>query len=322
MWTALGTAAVIFGVLVGIDSLAVTHGLARSLAIAGAVFFGALASITFFVRPFALRPITRLILIGLAVTSVAVLVVGPGKSSHHPSAGADQNRSVPATSTAGPASPSASKSTPPRIVGAPVPAPDDCGPEASVSVPLPAVQICVYYWCRGDVFNTDGTTDEAHAQIKVRPRIINNRASTLNVDISTPSAIRLLISEPRMPGSWGPPPLTARAGDRPIAVSYRGQQFWALPPNVPHDATAAANGMYTGFATSWTATDIAPGGSAYFPLRHRADGSPIQEGDLVFQLPQDALIVGLAVVSHSSHPTVLGIQLQKDWPKSSEPGSF
>ena len=171
------------------------------------------------------------------------------------------------------------------MVGSPIPPPDKCGPDA-VNAPLPPVQVCVNFWCRGDVFNQDGTADKAHAQIKIRPRIINNGASALQVDIRPPSAIRLIVSESHMPGSWGPPPLTAAAGDRPVIVTYSGQQFWAIPPNVPHDATAAANGYYTGFSTFWAATVIEAGGSVFKPLRRNADQSPIQEGDLVFQVPQ------------------------------------
>ena len=217
--TGVTTAATVLASLAAVDSLAVTHGLVRSVALAGLLFFGVLLLAALFARPFRLRSIVRPVVFVLTVTSAIVLLVGPGKASHHESASPPATSSPSASQLSGHATESTSDSTssapkPQPVVGSPIPPPDKCGPDA-VNAPLPPVQVCVNFWCRGDVFNQDGTADKAHAQIKIRPRIINNGASTLQVDIRPPSAIRLIVSESHMPGSWGPPPLTAAAGDPP-----------------------------------------------------------------------------------------------------------
>ena len=203
---------------------------------------------------------------------------------------------------------------------------DTCGPEAQVSHPLPDVQLNVVYWCKGEVFLPNGTWDKAHIQVKLRPRIINNSAHSITIGIGKPATIRLLVKSAQLPSGWDPPPNTASGGDKPVLVTWDGEQLWAVPPNVNGDATAAANGYYTGFATKWQATSLVSGGSYFNPLTYDANRQPDRNGDLVFQLPLDSRgrveIVGLAVVTPSPSPTVLAVAQQIDWPASSEPSSF
>jgi hypothetical protein len=325
--------AALFGVIVGVwssvDSLYAAHGVIRTTGLLAAILFVLVLLGCWAARPSVQRRIASIVALVLLVASVAVALVAPGEHSHkQPTALASAPQSASsspssASSNAPSTTPSSASSAATAVKGISVPNPDECGPEAQVSVPLPSVQVCVYYWCRGDVFNLDGTESGSQAQIKIRPRLINNGASNLSIAITNPSAVRLLVTDAAMPASWQPPPLTARAGDRPVVVSYEGTNYWALPPNVPHDAALLSNGTgYTGFATSWSGTELAAGGSYYVPLTHNSDGSPVQSGDLVFQVPQSAQIIGLAVVTPSALPSVLGVALANTWPSSSDPSSF
>jgi len=63
----------------------------------------------------------------------------------------------------------------------------------------------------------------------------------------------------------------ASAGDKPVLVTWDGEQLWAVLPNVNGDATVAANGYYTGFVTKWQATSLVSGGSYFNPLTFDAN---------------------------------------------------
>jgi len=66
----------------------------------------------------------------------------------------------------------------------------------------------------------------------------------------------------------------ASAGDKPVLVTWDGEQLWAVLPNVNGDATVAANGYYTGFVTKWQATSLVSGGSYFNPLTFDANRHP------------------------------------------------
>ncbi|QLY30400.1 hypothetical protein H0264_35645 [Nocardia huaxiensis] len=203
-------------------------------------------------------------------------------------------------------------------------------PEAT-TVQLPDVEICVAYWCVGRFHAPDGVNwIEGRGQIKLRPRIINNSAHAIDISITAMSALRLLVATPLDPATWWmPPPITASAGDRPIKLSFEGQTYWAVPPNAPRDAVQIdlPNNMYTydGFATSWYDTELGPGQTAFKPLRKDADGRPIQEGNLVFNVPvatQDVGLKGLVLVDRNDPTTVLAFIDKEKWPAPADLNSF
>src|ERR1035437_5520721 len=68
----------------------------------------------------------------------------------------------------------------------------------------------------------------------------------------------------------------ASAGDKPVLVTWDGEQLWAVLPNVNGDATVAANGYYTGFVTKWQATSLVSGGSYFNPLTFDANRGRIE----------------------------------------------
>ncbi|MFI2637132.1 hypothetical protein ACH5A2_43615, partial [Streptomyces collinus] len=96
------------------------------------------------------------------------------------------------------------------------------------------------------------------------------------------------------------------------------------PPNVPGDARLVGDGTeFDGFVTSWDAGVIQPGESYYRKLRHSAPNLPIQEGNLVFQVPMGDELIGLAIVAKEDPTKVLGVLPKKEWPENGvSPGSF
>jgi hypothetical protein len=199
---------------------------------------------------------------------------------------ADQETS---TSTQHASSPITSSSQDPYIsqVGQPVPTPlvepsipvtpnHPCPAPGTTERREPDVEICVVYWCMAPIKTASGDGSITTSQVKVRPKIENNSTQPLDLSISTPSAMRLLVSfegEYR----WDPPSLTANAGDRVVRVIWEGKTFWAVPPNVPHDASVIylpdGSATYDGFVTSWNANYIEPGGAMSKPLRLGVDGA-------------------------------------------------
>ena len=159
-----------------------------------------------------------------------------------------------------------------------------------------------------------------------RPRIVNNTSEPITIAIANPSAVRLLVTGKQIDQRWSPPPRTARAGDRPTLVQCNGRTFWAIPPNVPHDAVRAGDsGYYTGFATTWDGTELGAGQSYFRPLQLDQRGAPIQESDLVFQVPLDdgqATIYGLAVLETKPDGAVLGVAPFTEWGPSVDPSTF
>lgn len=191
-------------------------------------------------------------------------------------------------------------------------------------VALPDIEICVTHWCQAIFRREDGEIDESQVQIKLRARIINNSDLPIDLSISNSSAMRLLVRSQSLPAGWTPPPLTAGSRDLPVLVNWEGGKYWAIPPNVPGDARLVGDGTeFDGFVTSWDAGVIQPGESYYRKLRHSAPNLPIQEGNLVFQVPMGDELIGLAIVAKEDPTKVLGVLPKKEWPENGvSPGSF
>ena len=140
------------------------------------------------------------------------------------------------------------------------------------------------------------------------------------------SPLRLLVSSSDMPDSWRPPQLTASLGDTPILVEYKGQKYWAVAPNVPHDIDRV-NGPMEGFATIWDGTKMLPN-TMYPPLTYKDEqGRVVQQGDLVFQLPahsdsNNAFFRGLALIRKSNPTDVLAVAEFEDWGPRLNPNDF
>ncbi|MFD7656456.1 hypothetical protein ACFV4N_21005 [Actinosynnema sp. NPDC059797] len=254
-----------------------------------------------------------LLLLGAALTAPHALRVAA--SSTAPPVAAPEPSPAPT------AEPSPAPSPTPSGVAVPrgsCPLPDPTDPA------LPAVEVRVVYWCHGEVL-TPGGVDPLNYQIKVRPRLVNNTTGPMSVSIGNPSAIRLLVEGPQVDQRWSPPPLTAGGGDRPLLVECDGKKFWGIPPNLPRDAVLVGD-AYSGFATSWQHTTLEPGQVAFSPLRSTAGGAPVQEGNLVFQVPledQEAVIYGLAVVDPERGNAVRGLaRFDEDWGRKLHPAAF
>lgn len=181
---------------------------------------------------------------------------------------------------------------------------------------LPDVEICVVMWCEGVTYELDGTPQTNQRQIKLKARIVNNSNTPVDISISKASAMRLLVSESRLPGSWKPPQKTLAAGDRPILVEWSGsgskQKYWALPPNVYADSYLTPANVYTGFFTKWEPPILGSGESYYRPLSKDFDPA-YSDGNLVFQVPVGSQIYGLAVVDKSAPSRVVGVSPYSDW---------
>jgi hypothetical protein len=201
---------------------------------------------------------------------------------------------------------------------------DSCGPDAPVSHPLPVAEICVIYWCKGEVFTLAGRRSRTSMQVKLRTKITNNSDKPLDVRLSQPSAIVLLIGGSNANRRWDPPPLTARSGVTPRRVGVDGATFWAIPPNVNNDVAVAPNGYYTGFASTWTVQSIAPG-SSYLETSRDSSGQLVHNGNLVFEVPMDTAgaihPVGIALLDRMSG-RVLAFHGFAEWGAPSSPQSF
>lgn len=206
---------------------------------------------------------------------------------------------------------------------------DNAGP--AVAKAVSDIVLCVVYWCQGSFHTLGGQGWIAgRGQIKVRPLITNKSGRDLDVSIAPAAAVRLLVSTTRPPTDWWlPPQRTAEQGDHPISVSWNGQILWAIPPNMNGDAVPMdlPGGLHTwdGFATlKWDFGILGPGQTAFKPLRINADGSPIQEGDLVYDVPSDeqSRLIGLAVVDRNDPTRILAFSDRNVWPPSSDLNSF
>ncbi|CCF63692.1 protein of unknown function [Nocardia cyriacigeorgica GUH-2] len=171
----------------------------------------------------------------------------------------------------------------------------------------------------------------------MRPCITNNSSGELDLGITKTadksSAMRLLVNAKDLPGSWNPPPATAAAGDRPVQVSWQGHTYWAIPANVPHDAVEVPvieNGQqigttWDGFSTIWEDVKLTPENRIlYEPIEYGANGWPIQETDLVFNLPgsdaSELTIFALAIVDRTNPSIVIAVSPAFDpggaWPEN------
>lgn len=205
-----------------------------------------------------------------------------------------------------------------------------CAPPNPSDWKIPNYDICVVAWCQGIVVFPNGTVDESRIQVKVRPRITNNAEEPLDVTIWKTSALRLLVRSSDLPDSWRPPRETAKLDDRPYIVEAEGQKYWAVAPNIPNDVDLPDDMTHAseiGFATFWSASEIAPD-SAYPPLDQVDEhGNLDQDGDLVFQLPartpsNNAEFLGLALMKRSEPTEVLDVAWFEDWGPRTEPTAF
>ncbi len=260
------------------------------------------------------------------VVGIAALVrFGPW-----PSPNLDPSHGVNPERTARPSSlPTATPTAPPS--GLPVSSAGGCPLPDPTDPSLPSVEVTVVYWCRADALTSDGQVDPKNLQVKLRPRLVNNTAHPISISIKNPSTIRLLVTGKQVDQRWSPPPRTRKAGDQPMLVECNGGTFWAIPPNVPNDvATAGNSGYYTGWATwGWDDIEIGPGSAYFKPLRHNADGTPVYEGDLVFQVPLDndgqVRIYGLAVIDPQRSNSLFGVALfgnSEQWKEQLAPSAF
>jgi hypothetical protein len=252
---------------------------------------------------------------------VSVVLVGSARPQLRP-----PSPRVTSDQTAQPSSP-----TPAPPSGLPISSTGGCPLPDPTDPSLPSVEVKVIYWCKGDVFTSDGQVDPKNFQIKLRPRLVNNTASPVSIYIKNPSTLRLLVTGKQIDQRWSPPPRTTKAGDRPILVVCNGATFWAIPPNVPNDATLAGSaGYYTGFVTwGWDGVTLGPGSAYFKPLRHNPNGTPVYEEDLVFQVPLDddgqARIYGLALLDPQRGNSLLGVALfgnSEQWGEQLAPTAF
>lgn len=238
---------------------------------------------------------------------------------------------TPATPQAAPSRSTTGEQHPPGPSTTTTPAaPEGCGAPAVVTDGPPEVEICVVYWCNGEVRSRiTGEIDPTQIQYKIRPKIDNDDPDRpLNIALTAPSPLRLIVDSPLLPQHWDPPPITAAGGDTVLPFFEDGHQYWAVPPNANHEAYQVGD-WYTGFATTWDDTEIAPSGVYFKKLRLSDDGvTNKQESDLVFQVPKNAdgsdpHIIGLAYVSVTAEHTAVRRAMDSwPWPKSVQPSTF
>jgi hypothetical protein len=183
------------------------------------------------------------------------------------------------------------------------------------------------YWCIGASFGPDGALAADEIQYKMRPHIVNNSASAVSISIGKPSTLRLLVVGAAIPDRWKPPPATVVAGDKPVLVMWKGNQYWAIAPNAPGDAaissahTTVENGITYSvkeqeFATYWDGKLLAGNSVYWHPLRQQPDGKGVREGDLVFAVPKapDTVVFGLAILAYDNgKPTVIQVAEKANW---------
>ncbi|MCA1606248.1 MAG: hypothetical protein LC775_12430, partial [Acidobacteria bacterium] len=165
---------------------------------------------------------------GTAFVAAVLMVIAMARAVANTPDNSTANHAV-----APPVSPGSTTATPRTPSGVPVPSNTGCPLPDPTDPQLPSVEIKVVYWCKGDVLIDDDQLDNENYQIKVRPRLVNNTASSMNISVSSPSTIRLLVTGKQMDERWSPPPLTKKLGDQPILVTCNGGTFWAIPPNAP-----------------------------------------------------------------------------------------
>ncbi|BDT94149.1 hypothetical protein IFM12275_41250 [Nocardia sputorum] len=203
-----------------------------------------------------------------------------------------------------------------------------CRPPNLSEIQLPDVEVCVIRWCMAPVKDKAGNPIPHRSQVKIRARVQNNSAELLDLSVGNPSAMRLLVSGPTLPGSWEPFPRTATQGDAPVLVEFDNQKYWAIPANAPGDVDPIVlpdgGRTWNGFVGSWDAGVIAPGQPYFKPIRKGPDGHPVQEGNLVFNVPSDEgnYIKGLAVVDRENPSHVLAVWSSDKWPPSVDPNEF
>lgn len=260
-----------------------------------------------------------------AVTGIGLVIGGTmaPPAPDHPRVTVTTPPPSPATATSPTPEATPTPDPPSRLISAGEP----CLPPDPTDRILPEVEICVVYWCQGDVFLENGARVFDQRQIKVKPRLINNSTRAIRIAIDEPSALRLLVRGRDLGSHWSPPRKTAAAGDAPVLVTWQGAQYWAIPPNVPRDAYPTPAGVYTGFATAWDGEALAPGEAYFRPVRTRPDGGVIREGVLVFQVPllnpAGMDVGGLALIDFGgAEPEVLAVAGVDDWPEPTAPGLF
>lgn len=211
----------------------------------------------------------------------------------------------------------------------PDPTKTGCGNEARETATLPNVEICVVYWCTGAVYKAvTGAVDLTQMQYKVRPFIFNSTDHAVNISMRPPTPVRLIVESSQLPAHWSPPQKTVAAGDAVYPVIWNGKRYWAVPPNVQGDVFMAG-AFWSGFSTFWDGDQL-DGGQPYFKrLRVDSSGTPVQEGDLVFQLPSNPdgsgpAVIGLAYVTGggSAPMNIEHLFPKSDWPPSVQPMSF
>jgi hypothetical protein len=231
----------------------------------------------------------------------------------------------PKTTAALPASPPVT-----TVVVPPDPKKTGCGSDAKETASVPDVEICVVYWRTGAVYiAVTGKIDPTQMQYKIRPRIYNSTDHPVNISISSPTPLRLIVDSPQLPEHWKPPQKTIESGDSVYPVLHDGKRYWAVPPNAVGDVFIAGE-YWSGFSTYWDGHQLESTGTYYKRLRFDTSGAAVQEGDLVFQLPtnpdgSDPDVLGLAYVTGGGD-TRMDIEhlfLKDDhWPKPSQPNSF
>lgn len=216
------------------------------------------------------------------------------------------------------------------VVVPPDPKKTGCGSDAKETASAPDVEICVVYWCTGAVYSVvTGNTDPTQMQYKIRPRISNSTDQPVNISISAPTPLRLIVDSPQLPQHWTPPQKTVEAGDSVVPVLRDGKLYWAVPPNTPGDVVQVG-GHWSGFSTFWDGDQLEAKGIYSKKLRFDDTGAAIQEGDLVFQLPtnpdgSDPAVLGLAYVTGGGNaPWNIEHLFLKDehWPNPVQPSSF
>ncbi|MGW4844878.1 hypothetical protein [Nocardia brasiliensis] len=253
--------------------------------------------------------------------AVVVIVIGGTVIMVHRGAGNGDTRVLAKTSGTVPAA------APPGVSLSPNNICDDSVPAAAATTP--DVGLGVVYWCLGGFHVANGVDAPPDlTQIKMRPVIQNPTLRAIDVSITQNAALRLLVETPNNPRDWWrPPQRTAKAGDHPSAVIVDDKLLWAIPPNLTNDAVQVDllnNTRTYGFATSWDYTILNPGQTAFKPLRFKDDGTPIQEGDLVFSVPLNAVsqVRGLALVDRNDPTMLVAICDSDTWPQRSNLNSF
>ena len=202
-----------------------------------------------------------------------------------------------------------------------------CDPVNPSDKQIPDYELCVTAWCYTRVLFPNGAIDRSQTGIKLHPRITNNSQKPLDISITKPSALRLLVRSSDLPYVWEPPPETAAAGDAPFTVTYLGQTYWAIPPNLHRDLTYPPGAREIGFVTWWNGLDVLPPNSILPPpTSYRPDGTAIQQGDLVFHVPEKTLtngatVIGLALLNKKTRE-VLALARFEDWGQRKNPNDF